>query len=82
MKKVLLAGLFAMSSVAPAFAGDVQAHCEAYQAEHGGEADCSCIAEKAAGDDALTAEILAISTPADLESAGEDATALAQSCTS
>ncbi len=80
MKKLLLAGVFAVSSVAPAFAGDVQAHCEAYQAEHGGEASCSCLAEQVAGDDALTAEILAISTPSDVEAASDAVKAAAEAC--
>ncbi len=83
MKKLLLAGVFAISSVAPAFAGDLLAACEAYAAESGEDASaCACIVDQASGNDAVTAELLAVSSEADLETLSEEATAVLAACES
>ncbi len=75
MKKTLLASLlFASTAMAPAFANDVEEACNAYAEENGTDnSGCSCLGEAAADDADLTAAIMAISGPADIEAA-DDAT--------
>ncbi|MBB5517628.1 hypothetical protein [Amphiplicatus metriothermophilus] len=61
---------FAAAGVAPAFANEIAAQCEAYVAEHGGDSSgCPCLGEAAANDPALAAAISAIETPEDLDAA-------------
>lgn len=72
---LLAAGSFAVMFAAPAFAGDdadVQNACEEYAAANNGDASgCECLAELANGDADLTAQILAIQSPDDLDNASD-----------
>lgn len=62
-------------------AEDFEAACKDYQAEYGGESDCSCLAEKAAADEDLLNDLLQITEPADIANASEAAIAAIQDCT-
>jgi hypothetical protein len=59
---------------------DLEAACEQYQSEYGGEADCSCLAEKVAGDEDLLAEIAELTTPDALENASDEFKAAVEEC--
>jgi hypothetical protein len=66
MKKLIAALAASGFALAPAFASDLEAHCEAYAAENGTDgAGCACLAETADAD--ATAELLAVAGPEDLE---------------
>ena len=70
MKKLMIAAAAAGFAVAPALAGDLEAHCESYAAENDGDASgCACLA--ASADDAMTAELMAVESDADIEALSE-----------
>ena len=60
---------------------DYEAACKAYQAEHGGTADCRCLAEKVAADEALQAEIAKLVTPEDVAGASDEMKQAVADCT-
>jgi hypothetical protein len=82
MQRALIIGLFAtVLGAAPASAGDVKAHCEAYAAENSGDASgCACLDAAAANDARLKTALLAIKTPADLEATDEATQAAIGAC--
>lgn len=57
------------------------AACEEYQAEYGGEADCACLGEKVAEDEALAEALAMITGPEDVEAADEATKAAIAACT-
>ncbi|MEE4211139.1 MAG: hypothetical protein V2I43_17965 [Parvularcula sp.] len=59
---------------------DLQARCEAFQAEYGGESDCACLAEMYENDDELAAAFDMIEGPEDLESAPDIVTEAIEAC--
>ncbi|MEO1311818.1 MAG: hypothetical protein AAFV51_12780 [Pseudomonadota bacterium] len=66
------AALALATMLAPAAAGpkeEIEEACEAFQAEYGGEADCTCLGEAAAADTELYEMLLEITSPEDIESA-------------
>ena len=65
MKKLAILALSASFLAAPAFAGDLEAHCVAVTSEGGDPSGCACLAE--AADDAMTEELLAVESDADIE---------------
>ncbi|MEM9840150.1 MAG: hypothetical protein AAF830_13470 [Pseudomonadota bacterium] len=75
----ILASLLAMAATQSA--DDLESACEAFQAEYGGESDCSCLAEKAAADDDLLAMFNEITTPEDLENAPDEVLEAIEECT-
>lgn len=81
MKKLIFAFTAAAGFAAtPAFAGDLEAHCEAYAAENGIEpAGCPCLAEKAA-EVGVTDELLAVESEADSEGISAAAQAVVDAC--
>lgn len=61
MYRLIFIAAGAALMTAPAMANDVQAKCDAYIAENGGDpASCSCLADAAPDGSALSAGILAI----------------------
>ena len=78
MIALLAAGLAALTMQS---ADDYEAACKAYQAEHGGTADCRCLAEKVAADDELKAEIAQLATPEDLAGASDKMKKAVADCT-
>jgi len=62
-------------------ADEFEAACKDYQAEYGGEADCGCLAGKAAEDEDLLQALLEITEPADVANASEAAITAIQECT-
>ena len=78
MLQLIAAGLAAvtMQSV-----DDYEAACKAFQAEHGGTADCRCLAEKVAADDELKAEIAKLVTPEDVANASDKVKKAVADCT-
>ena len=79
----MIASIFAslLAITATQSADDLEAACEAFQAEYGGESDCACLAEKAAEDDDLLAMFNDITSPADLEDAPEEVLEAIEECT-
>jgi len=75
MKKTLLASLFAAATIiTPATANDVEDACNAYASENGTDnSGCACLGEKAGSDADLTAAILAITGPEDIETLDDSA---------
>lgn len=72
MKKIIALSALAGLLAAPAMANESQAACEAYVAEHGGDASgCACIGEQAAADPAFAEALAAIDTPEALEAADQ-----------
>ena len=66
MKKLIAALCAAGLAASPAFADDLEAHCESYAAESGGDASgCACLAEAADAD--MTAELMEVASEADIE---------------
>lgn len=83
MKKLMIAAAaagFALSpALSPAMASELQGHCEAYAAENGTDASgCSCLAETADAD--ATAELMAVTSEADLEALSDNAKGAIQAC--
>ena len=80
MKKLMIAAAaVAGFAAAPALAGDLEAHCESYAAENDGDASgCACLA--AAADDAMTAELMAVESDADVEALSEASLEAIASC--
>lgn len=79
MKKYAIALAVAGCALAPAFAGELETHCEAYAAENGTDpAGCSCLAETADAD--ATAELLAVDGPQDIEALSDNAKAAIKAC--
>ncbi|GGY51707.1 hypothetical protein [Parvularcula lutaonensis] len=74
----IFASLLAMATVQSA--DDLEAACQAYQAEYGGESDCSCLAEKAAGDEDLLAAFNEIQSPEDLADAPSEVMEAIEDC--
>ena len=62
-------------------ADDVQARCEAYQAEHGGAVDCECLGKLVAADDDLLAELMAMTKPEDMDGASNEMKLTVKACT-
>lgn len=75
----IIASLLAIAAVQST--DELQEACDAYQAEYGGEADCSCLAEAVAEDEDLLAEIAEITTPEDLENASDEFKEAVAECT-
>ena len=71
----------AAAAVSMQSADDLEAACKAFQAEHGGTADCRCLAEKVAGDEELLAEIATLTTPEDLAGASDKMKKAVADCT-
>ena len=66
MNKLITAALAAAFIAAPALASDLEDYCVAYtQANNGDPSGCTCLAESA--DDDMTAELLAVASPEDVE---------------
>ncbi len=80
MKTIALTlALSAGLALAPAYAGDLEGHCEAYAAENGSDASgCACLAETA--DAAATEELLAVASPEDLEGLSDNARGAVEAC--
>ncbi|PQA88157.1 hypothetical protein [Hyphococcus luteus] len=79
MKKIALALALTGFAMAPAYAGDLEGHCEAYAEENGTDASgCACLAETADAD--ATEELLAVAAPEDLEGLSDDAKAAIEAC--
>lgn len=78
----MIASIFAslLAATAVQSVAELEEACLAYQAEYGGESDCTCLAEKVAGDEDLLAEIADIQTPEDLEAASEEFLAAVEEC--
>ena len=74
----IIASIMALTTVQTA--AELEEACLAYQAEFGGEADCTCLAEAVAADEDLIAEIAEITTPEDLENASEEFLAAVADC--
>ena len=75
---MILAALAAAAAVQSA--SDIQASCEAFQAEHGGTVDCMCLGKLVANDDDLLAELMTITEPADLEKASNEMKLTLKAC--
>ncbi len=69
MNKLLLSAVFAVGVVAtPAFAGDVEAHCEALTAEGGvGNEACSCVGDVASGNQDVADAVLGLGSVDDAD---------------
>lgn len=81
MKKVVILAALAGFAAAPAFASEVQSHCEAYVAENGGDASgCACLGDAAPDGSELAGALLAIQSEADLEAADDAAKAAIGAC--
>ena len=79
MKKLITALAVAGFALAPAFASELEAHCEAYVSENGGDpSGCSCLAETADAD--ATAELLAVASQADVDALSDDAKSAIAAC--
>ncbi len=66
MKTLITAASVAGLMLSPAFASDLEAHCEAYTTESGGDpSGCACLADAADAD--MTAELMAVASDADIE---------------
>lgn len=79
MKKTTIARFAAAMLASPAFASELQEHCEAYSAENGGDASgCACLAETADAD--ATAELLAVAGPEDVEALSDNAKSAIAAC--
>ncbi len=82
MKLLMIAGFALAAGTTSAFAQDaeVMEACEAYKAEYESNTDCACLAEQAAADEATKADIMAIQTPDDVETASDAAMAAVGAC--
>ncbi len=79
MKKMTIALALAGFWAAPAYASDLEAHCEAYAAENGVDASgCACLAETADAD--ATEELLAVNSPEDVEAVSDSAKEAIAAC--
>ena len=79
MKKLITALAVAGFALAPAFASELESHCEAYVTENGGDpSGCSCLAETADAD--ATEELLAVASQADVDALSDDAKAAIAAC--
>jgi hypothetical protein len=79
MKKLITALAAAGFAIAPAFASELEEHCEAYVTENGGDSSgCSCLAETADAD--ATTELLAIASEADIEGLSDNAKSAIGAC--
>jgi hypothetical protein len=74
----IIAALLALSTTQST--DELQAACEQYQAEYGGEADCACLAEAVAADEDLMAEIAGITSPDELANASDDFKQAVEDC--
>lgn len=74
----IFASLLAMATVQSA--DELEAACEAYQAEYGGSSDCSCLAAKAAEDEDLLAAMNEIQSPDDLADAPAEVMEAIEEC--
>ena len=73
----VLAGLLALNMQS---AEQVEGACKAYQAEHGGDVDCTCFGKLVASDDDLLAELMTLQTPEDLEGASDEMKMTMKAC--
>lgn len=79
MKKFIAVLCVAGFAASPAFADDLEAYCESYAAESGGDASgCACLAEAADAD--MTAELMEVSSDADIEGLSDAAKEAIASC--
>ena len=79
MKKTAIALSAFGLLTAPAFAGDLEAHCEAYAENNGTDpAGCSCLADAADAD--ATEELLEVETPEDIAALSDSAKAAIAAC--
>ena len=78
MMEALIAAFAALTIQASA--ADFAKACQDYQAENGGSADCECLGEKIAADDALAAEMMTLTTPEDVAGASDEFKAAVMSC--
>ena len=72
----IIASVFAVTAAQ----GSFEEACEAFQAEYGGEASCSCLAQKVEDDPELAEMLSAITSPADFENAPEKALEAVAEC--
>ena len=75
----IVASLLAIAATQTA--DELEAACLDYQAAYGGESDCSCLAEKVAGDEDLLALFNEISSPDDLANAPAEVLEAIEECT-
>jgi hypothetical protein len=81
MLKPILAFALSAALVSPAFASETADACRTYVEENGGDASgCDCLGAAADKDADLAAAIAEISTPADLEAAGDATKAAIAAC--
>lgn len=80
MRKFFIASLAVGLIASPAFASsDLEAHCVAYTTETGGDSSgCSCLA--AAADADMTAELMAVASPEDVETLSQASKDAIASC--
>ncbi len=79
MKKMIIAFAALGALTAPGYASDLQAHCEAYVAENGGDASgCACLADTADSDAA--SELMAVASEADIEALSDSAKEAIAAC--
>jgi len=79
MKKLIAALCAAGFAIAPALAEDLEAHCEAYAADNGTDpAGCACLADAADAD--MAAELMEVSSEADIESLSDASREAIASC--
>ena len=74
----LIASAVALTTVQSA--AEWEEACNAFQAEYGGEADCSCLAEAVASDDDLAAMFADITSPEDIASAPAEVIEAIENC--
>lgn len=80
MKKFVIAAVVAAFAL-PAAASEIEAQCEAYVAENGGDpSGCPCLADAAAANPSLAAALMKIETPADFDAASDATKAAIAAC--
>lgn len=79
MIEILAAG-FALFAAQDAGA-QMEAACEAFKKENGGDVECGCLAEKAVADKDLMAALVAITGPEDLAEAPDVVEKAVAACT-
>lgn len=70
MRMIAAAAMLAAVGAAPAAASELEDHCVAYTTENAGDpTGCACLAD--AADEAMTKELLAVASEADVEALSE-----------
>jgi len=82
MKKIttsIIAGVFALTG--SALANEFEDHCVAITTDSGGDSSgCSCLAAAADGDADMTAELLSVTSEAEIENLSADAQGAIAAC--